>query len=201
MTSRASPIAIPGHRHRVGSHVRDQPDVPVGRLDALVQPLGDRHRPLRAEAELAARLLLERRGRERRRGAALLGLGRDRGRPAGAGPRSASAWRSAVSPSPTSSGLAVDPDELRLELVAALGGEERAQGPVLPRDEGVDLALPLDHEADGHGLHPAGGEAAADLARQERAERVADEPVDDPARLLRVDEVGVDRARVARTRP
>ena len=90
----------------------------------------------------------------------------------------------------------VDPDELGLELVAALRRQERAQGPVLPRDEGIDLALPLDHEADGHGLDPPRREPAADLARQERAERVADEPVDDPARLLRVDEVGVDPARV-----
>ena len=62
-----------GDRGRVRSHVGDEPDLALGGLDALVQPLGDRHRPLRAEAELAARLLLERRGRERRRRRALLG--------------------------------------------------------------------------------------------------------------------------------
>ena len=64
-----------GDRRRVGSHVGDEPDVALGRLDALVQALGHRHRPLRAEAEPPAGLLLERRGRERRRRRPLLGPG------------------------------------------------------------------------------------------------------------------------------
>src|SRR6185436_911664 len=68
---------LAGHLHRVGPHVGDEADVPVGRVDALVQALGDAHRPLGAETELAARLLLERRGGERRRGAALALLDRD----------------------------------------------------------------------------------------------------------------------------
>ncbi len=93
-------------------------------------------------------------------------------------------------------GLTVDLDELRLELLAALGCEERPEGPVLPRDEGVDLALPLHHQADGDGLHATRREAAPDLPRQQRAERVAHEPVDDPPRLLRVNEVRVDLAGV-----
>ena len=48
-----------GERRRVGAHVRD--------VARLVEPLGDAHRRLRREAELAARLLLQRRGAERRR--------------------------------------------------------------------------------------------------------------------------------------
>ena len=92
-------------------------------------------------------------------------LGRDRGDTSGAAPRSVSAWCSAVVAVADLERLAVDPDELRLELVARLRGEERAQGPVLPRDEGIDLALALDHEADGHGLHATRRQAAADLAR------------------------------------
>ena len=60
-------------RGRVRPHVGDEADVAVGRVDALVQPLGDAHRPLGAEAELAARLLLQRAGGERRRGVALRG--------------------------------------------------------------------------------------------------------------------------------
>src|SRR5205085_7129454 len=60
-------------RRRIGPHVGDQADVAVRRVDTLVEPLCDRHRPLRAEAELPTRLLLEGRGRERwRRAAALL---------------------------------------------------------------------------------------------------------------------------------
>ena len=46
-------------RRRVGAHVGD--------VAVLVQALGDAHRVLRREAQLAARLLLERRGHERRR--------------------------------------------------------------------------------------------------------------------------------------
>ena len=45
-------------RRRVGSHVRD--------VAGLVEALRDAHRRLRGEAKLAARLLLERRGAERR---------------------------------------------------------------------------------------------------------------------------------------
>ena len=60
-----------------------------------------------------------------------------------------------------------------------------------------DLALALDDEADGDRLDAPGRQAAADLlARQQRAQRVADQAVDDAARLLRVDEVHVDLARV-----
>ena len=72
-------------------------------------------------------------------------------------------------------------------------GRER---PVLARREGLDLALALDDQAHGDRLDAAGREAAAHLARDERAERVADQAVDDAARLLGVDEVDVDRARV-----
>ena len=54
----ADDLARLAHRHardrrRVGSHVGDEPDLALAGLDALVQPLGDRHRPLRAEAEPA----------------------------------------------------------------------------------------------------------------------------------------------------
>ena len=73
----ADDLARLAHRHArdrggVGPHVGDQPDLALAGLDALVQPLGDRHRPLRAEAQLAARLLLQRGGRERGRRRPLL---------------------------------------------------------------------------------------------------------------------------------
>ncbi len=53
-------------RGRVGAHVGD--------VAALVEPLGDRHRHRRAHAELAARLLLEGGGAERRVRRAAVGL-------------------------------------------------------------------------------------------------------------------------------
>ena len=93
-------------------------------------------------------------------------------------------------------GLAVDPDELGGERLAGGGRQDRLDRPVLARGERLDLALALDDETDGDRLDAPGRQPAADLARQERAERVADEAVDDPARLLGVDEVLVDVARV-----
>ena len=97
--------------------------------------------------------------------------------------------------------LAVDPREVRGERRAvAVVTQGRLERPVLAGGEGADLALPLHDHAHGDGLHAAGGQAAADLARQQRAERVADEAVDDPAGLLGVDEVLVDVARLRRTR-
>ncbi len=108
-----------GDRRRVRPHVGDEPDLALGRLDALVQALGHGHRPLRAEAEPPAGLLLERRGRERRRRRALLGpraeLGDDRMELAdGRGVRVRGRLVGDVER------LAVDADELRGERLAGL---------------------------------------------------------------------------------
>src|SRR3954453_15183467 len=57
-----------GDRHGVGTHVGDQANRALtGQVDPLVQALRDLHRAPRAEAELARSLLLQGRGRERRR--------------------------------------------------------------------------------------------------------------------------------------
>ena len=164
-----------------------------GRLDALVQALGHRHRPLRAEAEPAARLLLERRRRERGRRRSLLGarpeLGDDRMQLAdGRDVRSdvASSGMSRASPSIRTSSAA--------NVLAGRGRQDRLDRPVLAGGEGVDLALALDDESDRDGLDATRRQAALDLLADERAERVADEAIDDPAGLLRVDEVLVDVA-------
>ena len=117
----------------------------------------------------------------------------------GSSSRSAAAWRSAVSLVADVERGAVDPDELGGERRAGRGREDRLERPVLAGREGVDLALPLDDEPDGDGLDAAGRQAGADLPAEQRAERVADEAVDDPARLLGVDEVRVDLARDGRT--
>ena len=181
-------------RRRVGPHVGDQADVPVRGVDALVQPLGDAHRPLGAEAELAARLLLERAGRERRRGVALrLALG-DR-----LDDRLELAQRGGVPAGGLVVGdverLAVDPDDLGDQLAAVGRGEQGLERPVLAGGERPDLALALHDHPQRDGLDAAGRQAAAHLAGQEGAERVADEAVDDAAGLLRIHEVAVDLAR------
>ena len=103
-------------------------------------------------------------------------------------------------------GVAVGDGEL-LELLAVelveLGGERlrrmRALGfdrPVLAGDEGFDLLLALDDHAQRRRLHAAGGQPALHLAPQHRRQVEADQVVERAPRLLRIDQVAGDRARV-----
>ena len=67
ITSRISCTASAASDDRVGAHVGDQADIALANVDALVELLRQAHRALGGEAELARGLLLQRRGRERRR--------------------------------------------------------------------------------------------------------------------------------------
>ena len=60
--------------------------------------------------------------------------------------------------------------------------------------EGYDLLLPVDHESQGHRLHPSGGKAALYLSPEYGGELEAYQPVENPSRLLGVDQVEVDFA-------
>ena len=190
-----------GQRRRVGSHVRD--------VAVLVQPLGDAHRRLRREAELAARLLLQRRRHERRARTARVGLALDAPDPE----------RHALEPlrEPASCRLVeheqrvvaqlpvrpqvpsgcdsavVEREELRLEGIRR---ERRLDVPPGRAYEGHSLALPLDDESGGNRLDAAGREPAHDLLPEHGRDLVAVEPVEDPARLLRVHEPLVDPPRL-----
>ena len=93
-------------------------------------------------------------------------------------------------------GRAVDAHQLAVKGSPRSVPQDGLERPVLARREGLDLALALHHQAHGDRLDAAGGEAAADLAREQRAERVADQAVHDAPRLLGVHEVHVDVARV-----
>jgi len=75
-------------------------------------------------------------------------------------------------------------------------GQFGLDGPVLFGDEVLDFPLPFHDHADGDGLDPSGAEAAADFAPEERAQAVADQSVQDTARLLGVDQVHINPARV-----
>ena len=66
--------------------------------------------------------------------------------------------------------------------------------PVLDRDERFDLVFALADDPQSNRLHPSGGETPPDLLPQQVRDLVADEPVDDAARLLRVDPAAVDLA-------
>ena len=90
--------------------------------------------------------------------------------------------------------LPVDADQPREERRATVGlAEPHAQHPVRNRLEGRDLVLALD-KPQGDGLHAARAGAALDVAPDEGADLVADDSVDQPPRLLRVDARHVDVA-------
>src|SRR5205814_2277314 len=73
-------------------------------------------------------------------------------------------------------------------------GERGVDGPVLLLLECANLFLALDDEAQCHGLHAAGGEAALHLVPKERRDLVANEAVEYTAGLLCIDEVPIDGA-------
>ena len=75
---------------------------------------------------------------------------------------------------------------------SSFGGER----PVLDRDERFDVLFAVDDHLHRHRLHASGGEAAADLVPEEGRDLVADEAVENAARLLGVDLVHVDLARL-----
>ena len=74
--------------------------------------------------------------------------------------------------------------------------EIHIQRPVFLRLEGADLVFPVDDQARGDRLHTAGRQTLADLPPQQRAELIADDPVEHAAGLLRIDQVLVDGTRM-----
>ncbi len=81
-------------------------------------------------------------------------------------------------------------------ILGVLGREANVDAPVLDGGERADLPLPIDDQAQGDRLHAAGRESGTDLLPQDRGDAVADEPIEDPPRLLRLHELEVDRAGV-----
>jgi hypothetical protein len=75
-------------------------------------------------------------------------------------------------------------------------GELRRNLPALVGHERGDLPLAIDHETNGHALHPSGREPGGDLPPQQRRHLVAHDPVEDPPGLLGVHLVEVDRVRL-----
>ncbi len=159
-----------GQGDRVGPHVGDEA--------GLVQVLGHRHRALRGEAELASGLLLQRRGAERRVRAARVGLGLDGGDRELSAPQRirqvlgvclvqpqqrlgtpADQRAGAVEVPALGHPALPDPGEPgreqgRLRLGARV--EDGVQVPVGGGAEGDPLALAVNDQAGGDGLHPAG---------------------------------------------
>ena len=74
--------------------------------------------------------------------------------------------------------------------------ELRDNRPIFFRHERGDLTLSLDDHAQGNGLDASGGNTSADLVPKQRAYLVADKPIENAARLLRVNNVFVDAPRL-----
>src|SRR5207253_2028978 len=185
-----------GDVERVGSHIGDETDRrAVADGDAFIELLREDHRFLHRVAELARCLLLDRRGGERRRGiAAALALLDALDCVAGIGERGAVLVGSLTVMDLELVALLLD--DLGAERVARVVGKRGLESPVLLRLERLDLALAVDDEPECDRLDAARGEAVADLLPKERRHRVADQPVDDPARLLRIHEVLINLPRM-----
>ncbi len=74
--------------------------------------------------------------------------------------------------------------------------EYRGDLPELLRDEGLDTSLTLDDQPNSHRLDPPRRQPGGHLLPQQWADLVADDPVQDPPRLLGVHLVRVDLARL-----
>ena len=207
-----------GEGDGVRPHVGDQADPLVAHVDPLVEALRHLHRACRAEAQAVAGLLLQGGGREGRRGP--LGararvdlrhgpcrrahrldqslhrrLVEDaragRGEVAGGGVEVAPGGHAGPAQPPQRGVQAA----LGAHPVSALGALQG--GLHVPVHRGVEagtLALALDQQAHGHALDPPRREAALDLPPEQRGEAVAEEPVQDAPRLLRLHQVEVDLA-------
>ena len=190
-------------RGAVGTHVGD--------VAVLVEPLGDRHGHAGGHAELAAGLLLQRGGAERRVRRAAVGLGLDRAdvvrrvlerADQGLGARPVEVDDLALGAGlehavlaevgATRDALVVDGVQLGGEhplLVLGAGVEGALEVPVGGDLEGHPLLLAVHDQSRRHRLHPAGGQAGHDLLPQHRGDLVAVEAVEDAAGLLGLDEV------------
>jgi hypothetical protein len=92
--------------------------------------------------------------------------------------------------------VASDLGECGLERLPVLG-TERLDTPVLLGLEGPDFPFAFHDEPERHGLDPPGRETGLDALPEDRAGLVAHQPVQDPARLLRVDLPVVDLSWIA----
>ena len=180
----------------VGTHIGDETDGALaGDVDAFIELLGHRHRAFRRHAEAARGLLLQRGGDERGRGRAGLF-------PALDGLDGKVVFADRVNDR-VDLVLAVELHFFLLRAVEAGDDaarlfdavERHVEIPVFLGLEDLDLVFAVDDHAGRDRLHAPGGKAPADLAPQQRRELVADDAVENAARLLGVDQVLVDLAR------
>jgi len=186
-----------GDASGVGSHVGDEADGTLGRIDALVELLGHGHRLARREVQPIGRGPLEGAGDERRLWVAASLLALHIGHGVGERPELLRDGEGLVGRRELQV-LAVSGLQLGIEHGLTVERRQRRRDtPVLVRHKGRDLALAHADEAKRCRLHATGAQctavpAARDLLPQEGAEQVPHEPVEHPPGLLGVHEVHVD---------
>jgi len=178
----------------IRAHVSDETHAAIAEVDALVEPLGDLHGLGRRKLEAAVGLLLQFAGGERRLRVLLAGGGADRLDDEGARLQFAAERPGFIGGAH---------DELLAVQLDGLGAERRRQGglqlggehPVFLFLERADLALAVHDESQGDRLDAPRRQPPPDLSPQERADLVADQPIEDAPRVLRLDQVLVNPAR------
>ncbi len=185
-----------GNARRVGAHISDKADrALLAKLDALVQLLRDLHRAPRLKVELARGLLLEPRSDERGRRTAADFLALDAfdfegrsldGRHDRARLSLGQLVRFVVD------AIVFVTVEPRLERRRIFSSEAGVERPVLFGAECLALAFAIDDYPQRNRLHASGADPALDLVPQQRTELVPDQPVEHPARLVRVEQVAIE---------
>ncbi len=85
-----------------------------------------------------------------------------------------------------------DGNQFGVKFLIAGVGEQAEQVPIRGLVECHPLSLALDNQADRGALHATGRKPRANFLPQQRRDLVAEEPIDDPPRLLGFNEVFVD---------
>ena len=186
------------HVDAVGTHIGDQAGGFAVDLHAFIEPLREAHGDRRGEAELAACLLLHRRGGEGRRRIATGRLCLDAGNlevcvfeVAGKGFRlGARADVEALDLLP------VGADQARLEDFVTRGRQLGDDRPVFLGDEFFDFELAIADQTQRDRLHAAGRACARQLAPEYRREREADEVIQRAAGEIGIDQRAIDLARM-----
>ena len=176
--------------HAVGSHVGDETHGVAADVDAFIELLRQAHGLLRGEAELAAGLLLQSGGDERRRRVALGAFFVNLGDGEGAG------FDGFLGGQCLGFVVEVELFELLALVMRQAGGEGGAgrgdhagfDGPVFAGFENLDFGLALADEAERDRLHAAGGFAARQLAPEHRREGEADQIIQGAAGHVGLDE-------------
>ena len=187
-----------GDLHAVGPHIGDEAHLLATHRNAFVELLGHLHGAPRGESQLARGFLLQGGGGEGRRGIALDALRLDGGDAVAAGldERGGSLSRFLVAERILAELFAVEGSEAGDHALAPGRVEIDLDRPVLARLEGLDLDLAHTDQPERDGLHAARRARAGELAPQHRRQREAHQIVERAARLVGVDQIVVEVARM-----